>query len=174
MSALSRYSAGPLNVLIVDDDANVLAQLCRRLLAERHDVTTCRRAQGLADVIARRKPDLILIDVLMPDLNAADLRALLARYPATRMPGVILHSKVPVRTLRRMMDVSNALGIIQKTQNDIEFFFAFNNIIERDTENESIAPPEPAMSGTHPIPKSEQFDTYPDEEITTRTNPGRR
>ena len=172
MSGSSRQSADSLQVLVVDDDPSTLTVLCRRLLAEGHDVSTFRGAKGLQEVIARRKPDLILIDVLMPDLNASGLSALLSRYPASRTPAVILHSKLPVRMLRRMMDVRDALGIIQKTTDDVEFSFAFNGILERSAESQSLYEQTPALSGTHRI-DGEPF-TYPAEEITSRTGPGRR
>jgi sensor domain CHASE-containing protein len=77
-----------------------------------------------------------------------------------------------VRTLRHMMDVRDALGIIQKTSDDVEFSFALNGILERSSESQALAEQTPALSGTHRI-DGEPY-TFPAEEITTRTGPGRR
>lgn len=143
----------PLHVLVVDEDPSVLRTVCGRLLAHGYEVSTCRQAHGLHHVISRLQPSLIIIDVLMPDLNAGELRSLLARYPAGGTPAMILHSVVPVRALRRMVDVRDALGVVKKTTDDVEFFMAFNGMVDRFLSGAVglEGRPEPAMSGTHRI-----------------------
>lgn len=161
-------------MLVVDNDAAVLNVICKRLLAEGHDVSTARRVQGLSAIIARFRPDILLIDVLMPDLNGSALSALLQRCAAAGTPGVILHSSIPARALRSTLDTRNALGIVQKTKNDLEFFFSFNAILDRLAVRPSAVPVslERTMSGTHRI--SPKPELLADEEITSKTSPGRR
>lgn len=144
---------GSLHVLVVDEDAGVLRNACGRLLAHGYEVSTSRQARGLRQTIARSCPDLVLVDVLMPDLNGGQLVSLLAQYPASGTPAVILHSAVPVKALCRMVDVRDALGVIKKTTDDVEFFLAFDAVLDRFRSRKGgfDARPPRAMSGTHRI-----------------------
>jgi two-component system, cell cycle sensor histidine kinase and response regulator CckA len=75
-------------ILVIDDDAAVGAAI-RRALGRRHDVSTTTRAQeAIERVEAGELFDLILCDLMMPELSGMDLHAaLLARVPdqASRM-----------------------------------------------------------------------------------------
>jgi len=74
----------PVRILAIDDDADFLAYLVDALHGEGRDVVTASTAeQGLA--IARsERPDLILLDVFLPDRNGFDVLQALKASPATR------------------------------------------------------------------------------------------
>ncbi|MFA6506009.1 MAG: sigma-54 dependent transcriptional regulator [Treponemataceae bacterium] len=55
-------------VLHIDDREEELQEL-RYLLADRYRVTTCRKARYAASLIAKRKPDAVLLDIDMPDYD---------------------------------------------------------------------------------------------------------
>jgi signal transduction histidine kinase len=60
-------------LLIIDDDAKVLAML-DRVLSRRHDVTLARDgAEALALLVAGKRFDLILCDLMMPRMNGMEL-----------------------------------------------------------------------------------------------------
>jgi signal transduction histidine kinase len=60
-------------ILVVDDDARVLAML-DRLLSRRHDVTLIPTgAEALSLITAGRRFDLVLCDVMMPELTGMEL-----------------------------------------------------------------------------------------------------
>ena len=67
-----------LHVLIVDDDANVLRDVSTQLTVEGHRVSVFSRAAGVRQLVRVLKPQVLLIDVLMPDLNKRLLLDLLA------------------------------------------------------------------------------------------------
>lgn len=142
-----------MHVLVVDEDPGVLRNVCGRLLAHGYEVSTARQARGLRQAIARLEPDLILVDVLMPDLNGGELVRLLAQYPASGTPAIVLHSAVPVRALSRVVDIRGALGVVKKTSDDVEFFLAFNGVLDRLRARQAGIDGRPmrAMSGTHRI-----------------------
>lgn len=156
-----------LHVLVVDEDFAVTRNICGRLLAHGYEVSTSRQARGLRQTIARVQPDLVLVDVLMPDLNGGELKALLAQYPATGTPAVILHSAVPAAALRRMVDVRNALGVVKKTLDDVEFLLAFKSVVDRYlTRKQGGVRPAHAMSGTHRIQDDTDDDpTLPGNDV---------
>lgn len=82
---------GPKNILIVDDDTSVRKLLRQELEAEGylvHEATDGRQAIWQAQ---QTKPDLIILDVMMPELNGFDVAAVLKNNPQTmRIPIMIL------------------------------------------------------------------------------------
>ncbi|MFZ5891039.1 MAG: response regulator [Myxococcota bacterium] len=150
-----------LHVLVVDDDANVLRDTSTRLAAEGHRVSVFSRAAGVRQLVRVLKPEVLLIDVLMPDLNKRALLELLAACRRSEeKPIVILHSRLAVRMLKTLVNVGNAAGIIQKTNSELEFMLAFNTIVERArAPHARFLSAENATSGTHRIP------TIPDEDV---------
>jgi len=81
-------------VLVVDDDAN-LRELVRQQLTERG--YTVRHAADGAEAIAevrKHKPDLIILDVMMPGISGFDVAAVLKSDPGTRAIPIIILSIV--------------------------------------------------------------------------------
>ncbi len=60
-------------VLIVDDDAELSAMLVRLLQAEGWEVQAALSAAAAQQAIARRAPDVVLLDVMLPDANGLEL-----------------------------------------------------------------------------------------------------
>lgn len=163
------------HVLVIDDEADALDLARERLESEGHRVTTSRSANGIEAVIDALCPDLVLLDVMMPNLGAQELTSILALHSESS-PRVILHSSIPLRALRHAVDPTHALGVIRKTNDDIEFFFAFNGLIDRlpEPSQRSPAADVPAVSGTHRIAdekSSTELDSM--EHWFSRTSPGR-
>ena len=70
-------------VLIVDDDAELSAMLVRLLQAEGWAVDAALTAAAANQAIARRQPDVVLLDVMLPDANGLDMcRRWHATHPA--------------------------------------------------------------------------------------------
>jgi PAS domain S-box-containing protein len=79
------------HVLIVDDNADMRSYV-RRLLDKRWDVATAADGRAALEAIRRRKPELVLTDVMMPELDGYGLLRELRADPATRDLPVILLS----------------------------------------------------------------------------------
>ena len=70
-------------VLIVDDDAELSAMLVRLLQAEGWAVDAALTAAAANQAIAHCQPDVVLLDVMLPDANGLDLcRRWRATHPA--------------------------------------------------------------------------------------------
>jgi len=173
-----RYSAQgrSFHVLVVDDELAVL-ELCReRLEGDGHHVTILQNVKNLDTLLLVLRPDVVLMDVMMPDLTGSHLARVLDKHGAESLPAVILHSTIPMRALRLAVATEKALGVIQKTQDDIEFFFAFNALIDRlpATSLRERRASVPAVSGTHRIADDETTEV---DALTqhwfSRTSPGR-
>ncbi len=82
------------DILVVDDDAN-LRELVRQQLSERG--YTVRQAVDGNDAIRevrQRRPDLIILDVMMPGISGFDVAAVLKSDPDTRNVPIIILSIV--------------------------------------------------------------------------------
>lgn len=71
-------------ILIVDDDPGILAMLQLMLRLEGYDAIACGEPRFVVDTMVREKPDLVLLDALMPGLDGIQvLEAVRARALAT-------------------------------------------------------------------------------------------
>jgi two-component system OmpR family response regulator len=83
------------HVLVVEDDPSVRGLLQTLLLAEGYDVATA--SDGLSGLVkaSRRKPSLILLDVMMPDLGGVRVLEELEADPALAdVPVIIVTGKL--------------------------------------------------------------------------------
>ena len=58
-------------ILVVDDDQNML-QLLYAFLRDSYRVTTATNGQEALDMIREKRPDLVLLDYLMPGMNGKE------------------------------------------------------------------------------------------------------
>src|SRR6185295_9114136 len=60
-------------VLCVDDDANYLRSVCRFLTRHGYQVETFDSAERALNALPRLRPDLALVDLMMPGMGGLDL-----------------------------------------------------------------------------------------------------
>ena len=89
----------PLRALVADDEPLARARLLRLLaqFPEIEVVADCGSGQQAIDEMHARKPDVVFLDIQMPDLDGFDV---LASLPRERRPGVVFvtaHSEHAVR-----------------------------------------------------------------------------
>src|SRR5579863_433559 len=84
-------SAGRSRVLIADDNADMRLYLVR-LLSERFNVTAVANVRAALEAVQQQLPDLILSDVMMPELDGFGLLRELRAKPETRTIPIILLS----------------------------------------------------------------------------------
>ena len=76
----------------MDDDNADMRQYLVRLLAERYEVQAVPDGQAALEAVRERRPDLVLTDVMMPNLDGFGLLRELRCDPATRTIPIILLS----------------------------------------------------------------------------------
>ena len=54
------------HLLVVEDDAHIRLGLCDALRAEGYEVTECRDGAQAGPLIRQRKPDLVILDIMLP------------------------------------------------------------------------------------------------------------
>jgi len=63
----------PSRILIVDDEPNILGTVSPLLRARGYDVLSAMTGRAGLDVVERDKPDLIVLDLGLPDMDGVDV-----------------------------------------------------------------------------------------------------
>jgi len=78
-------------ILIVDDEPNIVKMVESRLKAEGYEIVTARDGQEGLDAARKEKPDLIILDIMMPKLDGYEVcRMLRADIQYNAIPIVML------------------------------------------------------------------------------------
>ena len=81
-------------ILVVDDSKTQLESISRMLLKHGHEILIAKDGEAAVDSARKEKPDLILMDVVMPGLNGFQATRQIANNDATsHIPVIILTSK---------------------------------------------------------------------------------
>jgi len=78
-----------MNKILVVDDSKMNRSIARMSLEDQYHIIECDSGQKAIDLIAEEKPDLILLDVLMPEMNGFETCRLIKKNPKTKEIPVI-------------------------------------------------------------------------------------
>lgn len=82
----------PLKILVVDDEAAIRNLLDDLLGDEGYEVCTASNGRAALELVQRERPDLILMDVMMPELDGQETLRRLRAVPELAIVPVILMS----------------------------------------------------------------------------------
>ena len=78
-------------ILVVDDDPNIRELLSQEFVEAGYQVQLASNGREAVAAVRRERPDLVVLDVMMPEMNGFDVAAVLKNDPATMdIPIVIL------------------------------------------------------------------------------------
>ena len=81
----------PAHILTVEDEPDLVDMIRTLLLRDGHEVSAARTGWEALDQITLHRPDLILLDLMLPDLDGFGFCEILRRDPKTaRIPIVIV------------------------------------------------------------------------------------
>jgi DNA-binding NtrC family response regulator len=99
-------------ILIVDDDPGILTMLQLMLRLEGYDAIVCGEPRLVVDTMASEKPDLVLLDALMPGFDGIQvLEAVKAR--ALSIPVILVTGNANEAYLKSAMQ-AGAKGVLAK------------------------------------------------------------
>jgi two-component system, OmpR family, KDP operon response regulator KdpE len=81
----------PLRILIVDDEPNILAAVAPLLRSRGYDVLTTMSGKGALEMVEREAPDLVVLDLGLPDIDGVEVCRLLRDGRAT--PIIVLSAR---------------------------------------------------------------------------------
>ena len=90
------------HVLVIDDDEFLLLGVKKRLESAGYKVTTCDNVHDAYFKLNILKPDLILLDIIMPDINGLEFMTIIrSQYETLDVP-IILMSYLDKNELLKM------------------------------------------------------------------------
>lgn len=92
-------------ILIADDDPDILALVSFRLERAGYEVVQARNGEEAVQVALARRPDLAVIDVMMPRVDGYEAtRQLRQQVETSRMPIILLTARVQEEDITRGFD----------------------------------------------------------------------
>jgi CheY-like chemotaxis protein len=85
-----------LKVLVVDDDPKAVELIALRILGLASTVLRAYGGQEAIEVAQRELPDLILLDLMMPEVNGFDVVCALHDHPGTSSIPIIVVTAKPI------------------------------------------------------------------------------
>jgi len=92
-------------ILIADDDPDILALVSFRLERAGYEIVQARNGEEAVQVALARRPDLAVIDVMMPRIDGYEATRQLRQHEETsRMPIILLTARVQEEDIARGFD----------------------------------------------------------------------
>jgi len=91
-----------MKILVVDDEPHIVRLIKSRLEANNYQVVTANNGKECLEKLASEKPDLIILDIMMPEMDGystliamKEMRAITGEMPQT--PVIILTARVDAK-----------------------------------------------------------------------------
>ena len=113
-------------ILVVDDDPEISSLLQYTLESLGHKVKVCDNGREVLEMLHSYKPDLLVLDVMLPGIDGYSLTAQIAEDPVlNKMPIVVLSALEPSRTMFQRF--SQVAGFLTKPFNTDDLIEAVKN-----------------------------------------------
>lgn len=114
-------------VFVVDDES-LIASLIESAMTDNYEINHISTGKGCLDRLTREQPDLMFVDMHMPDLNGLDVVAKMRRSPQLAgIPVVIMSSNVS-EFERNLVLAQNVQGYVGKPLNYRDLHHVVSNI----------------------------------------------
>ena len=86
------------SILVVDDDPEIVAMLNTRLSKRGYKVSTAGDGNRAIELAKREKPDIVLLDVMMPGKSGWEVARALKQDPVTQDVKIVMVSAIGEKT----------------------------------------------------------------------------
>ena len=97
----------PKKILIADDDENILSSLGNILSIEGYDIVTAQNGEETLDKIRQESPDLLILDLMMPEMDGASVAFDLSSKPGGNKIPIIIVSGLVLEDTGKAFDTKN-------------------------------------------------------------------
>jgi DNA-binding response OmpR family regulator len=123
------------SVLIVDDDASIRSLLRQELSEAGYLVDEAENGQEALAHVRAKHPDLVILDVMMPEMNGFDVAAILKNDPQTMDIPIIILSVVQDKSRGYRIGVDRYLT---KPINTQELFSEVGSLLEQGKSHKKV------------------------------------
>lgn len=110
---MSETVASP-SILVVDDDPEILTMLSLRLRKRGYRVMEASDGEQALSMVRQERPDVILLDVMMPALNGWEVARQLRQTASTRDVGIIMLTAIGDRVNEMTSPLFGADAFVDK------------------------------------------------------------
>jgi len=103
-------------ILVADDELNIRS-LVSKLLEKDYIVIEATNGQEAVDIAKRQKPDVILMDLMMPEMDGYNACSRIKADPATRVIPVVMLTGVGHELNKKLAQQIGASGYVTKPFN---------------------------------------------------------
>ena len=123
----------PRKILIADDEQHILDTLGAYLRQDGFDVLACRNGREALAAFRREQPDLVILDVMMPEMDGWQVLRTLKGDERTRKVPVVMLSARAERRDKMIGLQEGAEGYIAKPFSPAEVVREVQSFLERGT-----------------------------------------
>jgi len=144
MTGTGTDSASKGFILIVDDVAHNLQVLCNILGKKKYKIAVARNGKQALEMMEKITPDLILLDVMMPELDGFEVCQRLHSSPATRdIPVIFLTAKIETESVVKGFEIGavdyvtkpfNAAELLARVHTHLELKHTREELIKKNKE----------------------------------------
>jgi CheY-like chemotaxis protein len=98
-------------IMLVEDDAILVEMYQAKFELEGHEIMVATNGEECLDLLNGYKPDLILLDILMPKLNGFHVLKEIKKRPGLRAIPVILLTNLGEAEVDMNQELAGALGV---------------------------------------------------------------
>lgn len=104
----------PGKILVIDDDSDIVMLVVFRLKAHKYEVIEASLGRVGLEKAQAQKPDIILLDIMMPEMDGYETLQKLKSDPRTAsIPVLMFTAKSQAQDIRRALDLGAAGYIIK-------------------------------------------------------------
>jgi len=125
-------------ILVVDDVARNLQVLCNILAKEKYRLAVARNGKQALETAEKVTPELILLDVMMPELDGFEVCKRLRNSPGTRdIPVIFLTAKTELESIVKGFEIG-AVDYVTKPFNETELLARVRTHLELKRAREEL------------------------------------
>jgi two-component system, OmpR family, alkaline phosphatase synthesis response regulator PhoP len=134
----------PLTILCVDDERDVTELVAFHLSKTGYDVVTAASGREALEAVQRRKPDLIVLDLMLPDIDGFGVCEILRRQRSTATIPIVILTAWATNDARHLGLELGALDYLTKPFSPKELVQRVARLLSLRPDTEDAAKPRSA------------------------------